>query len=62
MKSNQESEENIRSIVKSLDNFDKMVKYWLNKTASEETYENEFDWKRKKLKEFLNKKKEYKSS
>ena len=37
-------------------NFDKIIKVWLNKTASEESYENEFDWKRKKLKEFLNRK------
>ena len=54
MKSNAESEENIQSVVKSLNNFDKMIRFWLNKTASEESYENEFDWKRKKLKEFLN--------
>ena len=32
-----------------------MLKFWLNKTT-EESYENEFDWKRKKLKEFLNQK------
>ena len=55
LKSNVESEDNIHSIVRSLNNFEKMIKFWLNKTA-EESYENEFDWKRKKLKEFLNQK------
>ena len=55
LKSNVESEDNIHSIVRSLNSFEKMIKYWLNKTA-EESYENEFDWKRKKLKEFLNQK------
>ena len=55
LKSNVESEDNINSIVRSLNHFEKMIKFWLNKTA-EESYENEFDWKRKKLKEFLNQK------
>ena len=55
LKSNVESEDNIHSIVRSLNNFEKIIKFWLNKTA-EESYENEFDWKRKKLKEFLNQK------
>ena len=55
LKSNVESEDNIHSIVRSLNNFEKMIKFWLNKTV-EESYENEFDWKRKKLKEFLNQK------
>ena len=55
LKSNVESEDNINSIVRSLNHFEKMIKFWLNKT-SEESYENEFDWKRKKLKEFLNQK------
>ena len=55
LKSNVESQDNIHSIVKSLNNFERMIRFWLNKT-SEESYENEFDWKRKKLKDFLNQK------
>ena len=56
LKINQESKENAETMLKTLKNFEEILKIWLNTTENPTTTSsviNDFDLKRKRLKEFL---------
>ena len=57
MKINNESKESVHNMMKTTKSFEELLRVWLNSTNSISTtadYINEFDLKRKRLKEFLN--------
>ena len=56
LKINQESKENEETMLKTFKNFEEILKIWLNTTENPTTTSsviNDFDLKRKRLKEFL---------
>ena len=56
LKINDESKENAETMLKTLKNFEEILKIWLNTTENPTTTSsviNDFDLKRKRLKEFL---------
>ena len=56
LKINEESKENAETMLKTLKNFEEILKIWLNTTENPTTTSsviNDFDLKRKRLKEFL---------
>ena len=56
LKINDESKENAETMLKTFKNFEEILKIWLNKTENPTTTSsviNDFDLKRKRLKEFL---------